>query len=475
MPASTGLCGALGIGGWEDLDPVLLAAVATEAPVLLVGPHGTAKTLLVRRLAAALGSELRHYNASLLNYDDLVGIPLPDETGQSLRFITLPASVWDAEFVFFDEISRCRPDLQNKLFPIVHDRAVQGLPIPGLAHRWAAMNPPAPTDADDAWTAAVYTGSEELDPALVDRFPYVVAVPGWNELSRDVRHAIATGADEDADVRSHGATAATVAALVAAAVAEVRTIRPALADKAGAYAVAVVDLLGARGLVQSPRRARMLAAAVVAVHAAGTTLAAGKGVPPPSLDESAFRALRNCLPQTAAAVGPAPADLLAVHRQAYEVAASRQDPRLHAVLSERDPLVRVVVADEHGCDDTVVARFVTGAIASAPTEGRRISLATAVFLRLRTSRDLTPAAWEPLGALAARVLTERTVNAAIAQGAPLRLWEDVNRWLATDGTAASDLERNYVLAGVPDVWLQEDWRAALEQFRRDLVTAGVAA
>ncbi|MCZ7535037.1 MAG: AAA family ATPase [Acidimicrobiia bacterium] len=68
---------SLGIHGWSRVDPVLLAALAIEAPVLLVGPHGTAKTLIVERLAAALDLELRHYNASLVNYDDLVGIPLP--------------------------------------------------------------------------------------------------------------------------------------------------------------------------------------------------------------------------------------------------------------------------------------------------------------------------------------------------------------------------------------------------------------
>ncbi|HLF40171.1 MAG TPA: AAA family ATPase, partial [Acidimicrobiia bacterium] len=118
-----GLTRGLGVVGWDDLDPVLLAALALEAPVLLIGPHGTAKSMLVERLATALGTAFRHYNASLLNYDDLVGIPLPDEAG-GLRFAATPGSVWGAGFVFFDEVSRCRADLQNKLFPIVHERRV---------------------------------------------------------------------------------------------------------------------------------------------------------------------------------------------------------------------------------------------------------------------------------------------------------------------------------------------------------------
>ena len=126
---------ALGIQGWTHLDAPLLAALATESPLLLIGPHGTAKSLLIERVARALGMTMRHYNASLLNYDDLVGIPLPDEGGSSLHFVATPGAIWDAEFVFFDEISRCRPDLQNKMFPIIHERRVVGIRLERLRHR----------------------------------------------------------------------------------------------------------------------------------------------------------------------------------------------------------------------------------------------------------------------------------------------------------------------------------------------------
>ena len=103
----------------------ILAALATESPLLLIGPHGSAKTLVLTRLAEALGLAHRHYNASLLNFDDLVGFPVP-ENGR-LVYLQTPATIWDAESVLFDEISRCRPELQNKLFPIVHERIVQGV------------------------------------------------------------------------------------------------------------------------------------------------------------------------------------------------------------------------------------------------------------------------------------------------------------------------------------------------------------
>jgi hypothetical protein len=146
--------GALGLYGFERLAAVLVAALATEEPLLLIGPHGTAKSLLLTRVASALGLAYRHYNASLLNFDDLIGFPLPDREGK-LSYLQTPATIWGAGAVIFDEISRFRPDIQNKLFPIIHERRAQGLALEGLRYRWAAMNPPS-ADGDDT----PYLGSE---------------------------------------------------------------------------------------------------------------------------------------------------------------------------------------------------------------------------------------------------------------------------------------------------------------------------
>ena len=170
------LLARLGVIGMEAIEPVVLGALIAGEPLLLIGPHGTGKSYLLGRVAAALGLEWRHYNASLLNYDDLVGYPLPDGQG-GLRFVRTPASIWDAQAVFLDEISRCRPDLQNKLFPIVHERRVQGILLERLLYRWAAMNPPGLDDAD----GESYGGSLALDPALADRFAFVITATDWAE------------------------------------------------------------------------------------------------------------------------------------------------------------------------------------------------------------------------------------------------------------------------------------------------------
>ena len=174
----------IGIVGLRDLEPVILAALVTEEPLLLIGAHGTGKSLLLTRISEALGLEFRHYNASLLNFDDLVGFPLPTPGG-SLEYIKTPAAIWGAETVIFDEISRCRPDMQNKLFPVVHERRIQGILLESLRYRWAAMNPPVSEEDENG-----YVGSEPLDPALADRFAFVVVMPGWELYDEEEQVAV---------------------------------------------------------------------------------------------------------------------------------------------------------------------------------------------------------------------------------------------------------------------------------------------
>lgn len=170
----------LGLFGWSHLEPVILAALASESPMLLIGKHGSAKSFILERLAESLGLEFRCYNASLINYDDLVGIPVPVNNNTSLSYISNPNSIWDAEVVFIDELNRTKPELQNKLFPIIYDKRVQGTNLTKLKYRWAAMNPPSKDDDEDELS---YIGAMPLDPALADRFTFIIEVPTWEDLN----------------------------------------------------------------------------------------------------------------------------------------------------------------------------------------------------------------------------------------------------------------------------------------------------
>jgi MoxR-like ATPase len=450
------LTAALGVVGWERLDPVLLAALATEAPLLLVGAHGTAKTLVAERVAAALGLEFRHYNASLLSYDDLVGIPVPDESGLALRFVGTPATVWGAEFVLLDEISRCRPDLQNKLFPLVHERKVAGVPLPVLRHRWAAMNPPLADDGD-LLDGPGYLGAEPLDAALADRFPFVVRVPGWDELDAAERRSLVLGGGvADAVVL--------LPALVEECSRLVDGFPTGEMGRIGDYAVAVVDQLRGANVVLSPRRAATLVRNIVSVHAAHVALGGAEC----DLEESASVALAVSLPQTADAAEPSVVVVQGSHRQAWELSSLRQDDAWRQVLEQSDPVKRVALADRLEIDDAGLAKLVTQALGAVPAP-RRPGLATALYLRFHMTRDLTAAAWEPVVGLARGVLEARVLERGLRRGDELDGWREILS--STEG--AHPFERRLALDGYPERWSVAGAKAALSAFRRDLRTLGV--
>lgn len=129
----------LGVQGLDGIAPILVAALAIEEALLLISPHGTAKNLLLTRVAVALRLELRYYNANLLHFNDLVGFSLPGKD-RRLEYVKTPAAVWGAGAVIFDEISRGRPKIQNKLFPIIHESKVQSLALEALQALPLAVN-----------------------------------------------------------------------------------------------------------------------------------------------------------------------------------------------------------------------------------------------------------------------------------------------------------------------------------------------
>jgi MoxR-like ATPase len=319
----------LGLQGLEGIAPILVAALATEEPLLLIGPHGTAKSLLLTRVATALALEFRHYNASLLNFDDLVGFPLPGKDGR-LEYVKTPAAVWGAGAVIFDEISRCRPDIQNKLFPIIHERKVQGIALDQLRYRWAAMNPPSTEDDDNG-----YLGSEPLDAALADRFAFVVEMPAWAGLTEDEQLAIIRA--DDTPVAP--ADAQCLADVIARTRASLPLIRLEFADGVAAYVRTLVALLAQAGIALSPRRAGMLFRSVLAVNAAA--LALDPAITP---SDAALLAVRNALPQRAQGIAVPEVKLLAAHRDAWRFANISPGDPLKAILCAADPVERFRLA-----------------------------------------------------------------------------------------------------------------------------------
>ena len=325
-PTNSGLFERLGVIGFASIEAPLLAALATESPLLLIGPHGTAKSLLLNKIAEALGLNFRHYNASLLNFDDLVGFPLPSQDG-TLQYVKTPAAIWGAGAVIFDEISRCRPDIQNKLFPIIHERKVQGLKLEGLQYRWAAMNPPSKDDDD-----AGYLGSEPIDTALADRFPFVLEMPAWDTFSKAQQLAVIQSEDLPPDDQAalHLKQAITRTKTLLA------TTDEGFKEGASAYVHAISSLLSQAGLDLSPRRCSMLYRACLSVNAAATAIN-----PSVSVTDAVLLALRSSLPHRALGVVVPEIKLLSAHKEAMHLIKLAANDPLKVILCTKDPVEKI--------------------------------------------------------------------------------------------------------------------------------------
>lgn len=254
---------AIGIYGYEAIESVILASLVTADPLLLIGNCGTGKTFLLNSLSEALGLEHRHYNASLISFDDLVGFPYPSGEFSRIEYLQTPATVWGAESVLIDEISRCKPEHQNRLFSLVQEKRVQGIKLDKLVYRWAAMNPAGPDQNGDA-----YDGSETLDQALADRFAFIVAVPDWSDMTEETQHAIASGND----LKPRPAFSAAIKSELESWRAVYLCLTANPDERTVEYCRIVANELGNIGIRISPRRVRQLVkniSAMLAVRGSG--------------------------------------------------------------------------------------------------------------------------------------------------------------------------------------------------------------
>ena len=423
----------LGLVGMASIERVVLAALITGDPLLLIGAHGTAKSYLLLRICKALNITWRHYNTSLLNYDDLVGYPLPDKDG-NLQFVQTPASIWGAEAVFLDEISRCRIDLQNKLFPIINERRIQGIELPKLRYRWAAMNPPSGDDNDSL--DSDYLGSQPLDPALADRFAFVVETPGWEDLDAQQRREVVT--------RSNAPLEPSATEYLRGVVEVGQRLFPQvyeeLLPQLAHYIQLVNDLLrvaswlrrgstssaadGENRIALSPRRAGMLARNIAAVHVASMVLDDS-----PKIEESARLALRHSIPHRAEGLVVSELKLTTAHREAWRLAELPALDSSRLLATETDPVRRTRMAGRlKGLEKNELSSIVADSIASLPPGGQH-ALATWVLDNGVAGR-LVAAVAEQCGALAATALVSKGADERVhARSTRHDLWKYMTRQL----------------------------------------------
>lgn len=394
---NTGRLAGIGVYGFHRQETVILAALVSGDPLLLIGRSGTGKTFLLNSVSEALGLEHRHYNASLISFDDLVGFPYPDEGKQSVRFLETPATVWGAESVLIDEISRCKPEHQNRLFSLIHERRVQGLPLPRLRYRWAAMNPCSTDQSGGRSGSEDYMGSEPLDPALADRFAVIVSVGDWDALNAEDRRQVVTPAGEGAVASDDGRLHAELAAWQATFAQEVEHCPAAIVD----YVCAVVTALRDGGIRLSPRRARLIARTLLA--ASIVTRRTDK----PRFSEQLFRrVLKNSLPQPAWGETPDPDKIGAAHRLAWNsVMLKGPEQWVHRFHLEKQ-LDRKAALLLHECPDADTGTLVVEQLLANEPKERAAAFAFAAFPAAVAGRLLVGAeAINDLGRFAAGLLT----------------------------------------------------------------------
>lgn len=406
----------LGVIGMEPIEPVILAALITNEPLLLIGPHGTAKSYLLNRISIALGLRWRHYNASLLNFDDLVGYPLPNGNG-GLQYVQTPSSIWDAEVAFFDEISRCRPDLQNKLFPIIHERRVQGIALDKLIYRWSAMNPPLGEVDDDRG----YRGSEPLDQALADRFAFVVEMPAWDHFNEQQQERIILCGDDDISPEA----ARRLRERIQSGRTMLSSVQDLFSEKLATYVRLVIALLCQAELGLSPRRGGMLLRNILAVHTARLL-----AEPEANLCKSSLLALTHSFPQRALGVEVSRIKILQCHRDAWQAAALDEDDPRRLLMNEPNPLRRALWATRiESLSSPEFSGIVADCLASLRPGGRH-ALATALF-ESGAAGNLVAAVAEQCGQLYGLVVTPQSLHETVmANSTRHRLWQRVVATLA---------------------------------------------
>lgn len=138
----------LGIAGWGDLEPVVLAAMRTKTPVLLIGDRGTSKTEFAYRVCLAVQGgkcNFQKYDTADATLDDILGLPdLHKLESGEVGYIGTGTSIWKKTAVIWTEVNRASPMFQGKLLEVVRTGTIHGMPT-SVDYQFADCNPPRAT------------------------------------------------------------------------------------------------------------------------------------------------------------------------------------------------------------------------------------------------------------------------------------------------------------------------------------------
>jgi MoxR-like ATPase len=338
-PVGHSILEGLGVYGLRSIEDAVLAGLVTGDPVLLVGSHGSAKTLLAQRVAEALGLRFWAYDAAKANFEDLIGFPIPDSLKEDVvRYARTALSILDKEFVLVDEISRASHSMQSKWLEIIRARKVMGMKLDSLRVVFAAMNP-----------AGDYAGAVPLDRALAGRFAWILPMPEFCQMEIDDRRRImALLGAEDAPSLGRASTAPDVGLLgfLERATARFDVLRVEIGELLMDYALQFTTALQGARIKVDGRRASMLlrnAAAFLAVRETRLNGSLPRDIE--GLRSHLWDAMRLSMPYTATGEVVNDGAVFAAHGMAVKSigtgAARRAADAVLRVVAPMDPLKAV--------------------------------------------------------------------------------------------------------------------------------------
>ncbi len=163
--------------GYEAIEPCIMAALALEQPIYIESGHGVGKTTLGKFLGKAVdfsGRGFRFYSCDKAGIVDIAGLPDLDSASKSgkLSFIPHDKSIFGADVIIADELTRASKDRMNGWLEICEEKTYMGIPLKYRLLIATGNN-------------STYTGTYKFDPALKSRFIFYLPLNNFNRIDAE--------------------------------------------------------------------------------------------------------------------------------------------------------------------------------------------------------------------------------------------------------------------------------------------------
>ena len=170
----------IGVLGFDPLEKVILAALVTEEPILIIGRPGTDKANLLVYISQALGLSFKKVNAAMTSKLEITGMSVVKDNDDKITFISAPYSVWKKQALVFDLLNEAKPICMSVISSILFEKQINGYPMETLQYRWATMEN---TDLFNSDMTAFKRRNIYLEEELVENFAFIIEAPTWDNFS----------------------------------------------------------------------------------------------------------------------------------------------------------------------------------------------------------------------------------------------------------------------------------------------------